>query len=79
MNFIPVEKETIERGHHFKGDNYETLLKFGDSQLECVKLVGWTHKSSKVCATCFRTTIRNCRMINVRVMERKGDVYLVKV
>lgn len=79
MELIPVKKETIERGYRLKGDVYETLLKFRDSQLECVKLVGWTHKNSKTCATCFRTTIKNCRMINVRVMERKGQVYLLKV
>lgn len=79
MNFIPVEKETIERGYRLKGDNYETLLKFRDSQLECVKLVGWTHKNSKTCAGCFRTTIKLCRMNNIKVMERKGEVYLIKV
>lgn len=79
MNFIPVQKETIERGYRLSADNYETLLKFRDSQLECVKLVGWNHKNSKSCVSSIRVTIKNCKMNNIKVMERKGEVYLIKV
>lgn len=79
MVLIPADKNELERVKRPYGNNYEVLMKFRDSDLECVKLLGWTHKHAKSCAWSMTESARRFKMFNIRVIMRGGEVYLLKV
>ena len=64
-----------------KGDCHTDMWKLIDgfkrSGYECVRLIGWTHKTAKSCADSINIFLGRNRIPFVRVMTRKGEVYLI--
>lgn len=65
----------------FKGDFYTDICKviddFKKSGCECAKLVGWTHKDAHSCANSIKNFIKSNRIPFVKVVTKKGEVYLI--
>lgn len=54
------------------------LEEFINSDFDCVKIEGWDYKNIKSCAGSFSNSIKRFGFRNVRVVTRKGEVFLIK-
>lgn len=68
--------EEVKRDH---SDNYAILKEFANSSDDCVKLEGWTHKNASSCAASMGASIRRFYRGQMKVIQRRGDVFLVKL
>lgn len=76
MKLVACDINELSKG--FKTtSNLAILEEFADSDLKCVRVEGWTHKTAWSCQSSLNTSIKRykknmeCRVIN-------GEVYLVK-
>lgn len=79
MNMVPVSKnEIMNLGGYSKTKNLEFLEEFVRSDLDCVRVEGWTHASADGCAASFNSSIKNYRMNSLKAIVRNREVYLIK-
>lgn len=80
MNIVSYNlKDLMEEVERSKSDNYSILKEFANSSDDCVKLEGWTHKNASSCAASMGASIRRFYRGQIKVIQRRGDVYLVKL
>lgn len=82
MRLIPYEKEQLgelRKGGYNKSDIFTTLNEFANSDLNCVKIEGWTQKNAVGCYTSFHRSISRYKMTGIRVVKRGDEVFLVKI
>lgn len=77
MKLVPCEKIHLKT-YVRNSDNFETIMEFKDSELECAKVEGYPHVSAKICATSLRNTIKNYKIRGIKVSYRGDEVYLIK-
>lgn len=78
MRIVPKTMEEFRKEVRPMTDNYKLLTDFANSDYECVKLEGYTHKDAKSCQSSICASIRKFRMIGIRVRIHRDDVFLVK-
>lgn len=79
MKLVPIETQKIPSVvPQRKGSNYNTLVKFQESEADCVELREYPHKNAKSAASCLRLSINRFRF-NIKVIKRGDRVFLVKI
>jgi hypothetical protein len=76
MKLVPSDVKNL--GFYKKSSNYELLKEFMDSGLKCAELEDFPHSSAAACMSSLRGSIKRYRLFNVRVLTRKGHVFLVR-
>lgn len=66
---------SIERNYT---DIYSILTDFLNSDDDCVKVEDFPHKNTASCVDSMRKSIKRFYDGSIKVIQRKGDVYLVK-
>lgn len=79
MTLVPYNKNDLKSVTYKRTSNLKIIDEFVRSELDCVRLEGYTHKSATVCAQCLRVSVKRFGACGVRVVQRKDDVFLVKV
>lgn len=59
-------------------DIYLVLTDFLNSDEDCVRIEDYPHKNTNSCATSLRKSIKRFYDGSIKVIQRKGNVYLVK-
>lgn len=68
-----------ELGNSFKRcKNQEILEEFQNSEYDCVKVKAWNHNSAYACTTSLNMSIKRYKIMNIRAITRKGEVFLIK-
>lgn len=78
MKLVAYDKKKIN-GSFVYGQNMELVEQFRNSDLDCVKVEGWTHSNASVCVACLNATIKRCRIFTIKAISRNGEVFLVKI
>lgn len=79
MKLIPYKKENLTNVKYYKKSDILVLLEeFAESDLDCVKVEGWTHKNASSCMSSFRNAIARYKMANIRCVARDKEVFLIK-
>ena len=80
MNIVSYNlKDLMKEFERDRSDNYSILKEFVNSSDDCVKIEGWTHKNASSCAASMGASIRRFYRGQIKVILRRGDVYLVKL
>lgn len=67
---VPIERKYT--------DIYSILTDFLNSDDDCVKVEDFPHKNAASCVDSMRKSIKRFYDGSIKVIPRKGDVYLVK-
>lgn len=79
MRLTPYKKEKMPNiGGYKKTEIHSLLDEFAESDLDCVKIEGWTHKNASSCMSSFRSAINRYKMSGIRCAVRNKEVYLIK-
>ena len=78
MKLVPYNKKDLEVMIYKRTKNYEILLQFAESDMDCALVEGWEAKSAGVKAGNLNKSIKRFRMTHIRAICRKGKVYLIK-
>lgn len=78
MTLIKDTMPDVTRMQYKRTKNQKLLEAFRDSGMDCARVEGWTHVNAKSCRASLANSIKNLKMYNIQVFERKGEVYLVK-
>jgi hypothetical protein len=77
MKMVPVKKESIG-GFYKRTSNMRILDEFIEMGVPAVRLEGFTQGSAYSCSASLRKTITRNRMGgHIKVLVRKGEVYLI--
>lgn len=79
MTLVPYNKNDLNPVTYKRTSNLKIIDEFVHSELDCVRVDGYTHKSAIVCAQCLRVSVKRFGVPGIRVVQRKDDVFLVKV
>lgn len=80
MNLVPCDLRAIKSAVGFKETkNYDIIMRFVESDHECVKVEGWTHVSACSCTASLNKSIQTFNKSGIKALTYKGEVYLVKV
>ena len=60
-------------------DIYSMLTEFLNGNDDCAKIEDWTHKSAYCCAASVAYSVKHFYPNQIKVIQRGGDVYLVKL
>lgn len=77
MNVILYKKN--DSVFYSKGDNLKVLTDFIDSDCDIVELTNYSHKSPNNCISTFSQAIKKYRIHGIKVVMRKGRIFLMKV
>lgn len=77
MRLIPYDKNKL-RGYYKRTTNQQILKEFADSGLSCTKLEGFTQANAYIRAAALRRSAIKFGMLNIQVIARKGEVYLIR-
>lgn len=78
MKLVAYDKEKLMGSVYKRTKNQNVLKEFINSDLDCVRVEGWTQNNADSCANSFRQSIKRFRVTGIQVFVRKGEVYLVK-
>lgn len=80
MELIAYDRKKLKNiGGYKKTDNMALIEKFAESDMDCVKVEGWTHKHATSCMNGLSSAIKRCeKSASIKAMVREGEVYLVK-
>lgn len=80
MKLVPYDKTKIYWRGYKPTKNYEILMRFVESKIECVKIEDYPHTSIDSCQASFSSSIKRYRLTNVvRCSRYKGELYLIRV
>ena len=77
MTLIPYDKKKLGIIYN-KTKNLELLEEFLNSDYDCVRVNGYTHKTADCCAKCLRGSIKRFGLKGISVITRKNEVFLIK-
>lgn len=78
MNIVPYDSSKLN--YRKRGANQAIIEEFYNSELDCVKLTGWTHKSARTCQSNMVSSIKRMGLNNsIKVVKRNNDVFLLRV
>lgn len=78
MRLVPADKNQLGHIMYKKTENQLLLEEFAKSDCECMEVVGFLHKSSSTCAAALNGSIKIYGHSDMKAIERKGKVYLIK-
>lgn len=79
MKLVPVESQSIPFGNaNKKGNNYQILIDFQESDATCVEVKDYPHKTAESASNCLRASINRYRFY-FRVAQRRDRVFLIKI
>jgi hypothetical protein len=75
MRLIPADINEVKRPYARIND---LILEFHESNLNCVKVEGYTQKTAFSCANSLRVSAKRLGLFHIKAMVRKDNVYLIK-
>lgn len=79
MKLIAYDINKINNiGNYKNSENMRLINEFVESDMDCVKVEGWTHAHANSCANSFVQTLKRMKKSGIEVVSRKGEVYLIK-
>lgn len=79
MKLVAYDKNKLGTIQGYKPTrNYLLLEEFIESDMECAKIDDDHHSSAASLAASFNNSIKRYKKFNVKVVIRKGEVFLVK-
>lgn len=79
MRLIPYDRAKLStksiRGY---GKNQQLIEEFANSDLDCVRVEGWTHKDAKSAQWALQASAKKLRRDNIRCITSDGEIYLIK-
>ena len=78
MNFVACDISELKTGAYKKYGNFKLLTAFAESDLDCAKIEGYSHKTVYSCAHSLNASIKRYRMYTIEAFVRNGNVYLIK-
>lgn len=79
MRLTPYKKEKLHNINGFKKTEVHSIIdEFCESDLDCVKIEGWTHSCASSCMSSFSRAIIRYKKSGVRCLMRNGEVFLIK-
>ena len=80
MKLIPYDKEKLIRDGWYKTTkNVAIIEEFIASGLDCVELTEHGHKKATYCQWCLYNTMKRFKINTVKVITRKGRVFLIRI
>lgn len=79
MNLVPYDLNKINNPNGYKySKNHKIITEFAESDLDCVKVEGWTHRTAEGCTWSLNNSIRCYKVGGIKAITRKGEVFLIK-
>lgn len=79
MKLTPYKKEKLTNINGYKQTELQKILdEFAESDLDCVKVEGWTHKHATSCMSSFRNAILRYKKTGIKCLVRDDEVFLIK-
>lgn len=75
MRLVSVENVP---GWYKSTGNKQIIDEFIESGMKCAEVEGYTQKNATSCVQSLTQTIKRYRMFNVRAIQRKGRVFLIR-
>jgi hypothetical protein len=77
MKFVEYDIEQVALHRYKKTDNMKLLDEFSESGLACAKVEEYTQRDAHICAASLRKTALHAHMSHIKVIVRKGEVYMI--
>lgn len=79
MNLVVCNKAELENLDYYKKSNVLKLIdEFAESDMDCARIEGSTHKTSNSCQNSFNNAIKRYKKSGIRCVQRSGACYLIK-
>lgn len=78
MKITPYDREKLGKTRR-PGSNVRILEEFANSEYDCVKIEGWTHKTSDGCTNSLNMSIKRANMHGIKAITINKEVFLIKV
>lgn len=78
MRLTAYSAADIRKGCYKKSDLLVLIEEFVNSDMECAKVEGFTHKSACSCASSFNLAIKRYNKGGIKAISRKNEVFLIK-
>lgn len=78
MRLVPVERKTAAKKWYGQGKNQKLIQAFLDSEVDCARVDGWTHKNAFTAANTLNRSVESMGVNTVRAISRGGNVYLLR-
>lgn len=78
MRLTAYNAADIKKGYYKKSDLLLMIEEFVDSDMDCAKVEGFTHKTAVGCAGAFNRAIERYNKAGIRAISRNGEVFLIK-
>lgn len=78
MKLVPYNKSELEGMIYKRTKNYDVLLEFAESDMDCALVENWEGKSAAIKTANLNRSIERFRMTHIRAICRKGKIYLIK-
>ena len=80
MNLVAYDKKKLDNPYSYKRAKWLKMIdEFVESDMDCAKVKDFTHKSATSCTAALNTAIRRYHKDGIRAIERKGEVFLIKI
>lgn len=79
MRLVPADINKVRKTGYKRTKNLELLLEFEESNLDCVEIVDYHHKSSSSCESSIANSIKNFGFDFIKVVVVDKRVYLIKL
>lgn len=82
MRLTPYDRNSISPNYNkYKSGKIQALVEeFVGGDMDCVKVEGWTHKTSYSCQSAFCKAIKTLNMAStVRSIASGGEVFLIRI
>lgn len=77
MRFEAYDINLVEAKGYKRSHNVRLLNEFVNSGLACATVEDFEHRDANVCACSLRKTVLRERLYSIKVIVRKGKVYLI--
>lgn len=77
MKLTRYDAKKLDEGSYKKTNLLRLLEEFAESDMDCAKVEGWTHKSATSCQASLVRAIRRFGF-NFKVVTRNKEVFLIK-
>lgn len=79
MKLVPMDAQEVRKDLAAKRCNNQKLIEeFVNSEHECVEVVGYSQKNSKICADCLRVAMKSMKIYHIRATVKGDHVFLIK-
>ena len=80
MNLVAYDKKKLDNLYGYKRTKWLKIIdEFVESDMDCVKLENFSHKTSTSCTAALKVAIKRYHKAGIQAIERNGEVFLIKI